>query len=294
MPFFNTEDGIKLYYEIFGKGEPIILIHGLTANHGHFKYQVEELKKDFQVIVYDLRGHGKSEVSDHNLNLKRMALDLRNFLEHLELSSASMAGWSLGTHVIFEYIKQFGQETIKRFCIIDMTPKLLKSGDWNLGLRGSSGKYGDYDYQDNTRTMAAYANSDWELIAKGIVEALGDISLKGTSIFENTSLFKGKEDIEWLYKQALQNRHSVIISLWASMSVQDYRSLLETIDIPVLITYGEGSRCYSADNSHYMHKKLKNSVVVPFPGCGHGLHMQDYEMFNKVFKEFMQQDDCSD
>jgi len=290
MPFFNADDGTKLYYEVHGRGEPVILIHGLTANHCHFKYQTDELKKDFQVIVYDLRGHGKSGVSDYNMNMSKMACDLRNLKDHIGLSCVSMAGWSLGTHVIFEYIKEFGCDRIKKFCIIDMTPKLLKTDSWTYGLRGSSGRYGDYDYKDNTGTLAAFANNDWKQISKGVVETLYDKSLKKNGVFDYNACFKGKDDIEWLYEQALCNRPSVIISMWASMAVQDYRNLLKTIHIPVLITYGEKSKCYAAENSEYMHEMLENSFLVPFPGCGHGLHMQDYVKFNKVFKKFMQDD----
>ena len=294
MPFFESEDRVKLYYELYGEGEPIIFIHGLTANNRHFKYQIRGLKNKFRIIVYDLRGHGASEVSDHNLNITRLAYDLREFMDHLDLSSVSLVGWSMGTHVIFEYIKQFGYDNIKKFCIIDMSPKLMKSDSfqnsecWKYGLRGLSGKFGDFGYKDNTQTLAAMATSNWKEFSKRLVERLYDKSLTKNGIFNYAAAFKGKSDIDWLYDQAIQNKSYVIITMWASMSVQDYRNLLKTIHIPVLITYGEGSNYYARENSNYMHSELKNSFIVPFSGCGHALHIQDYVKFNKVLTKFMQ------
>lgn len=80
MPFFETEDRVKLYYEVHVEGEPIIFIHELTANHRHFKHQINGLKNQFRIIVYDLRGHGASEMSDYNLNITRLAYDLRELI----------------------------------------------------------------------------------------------------------------------------------------------------------------------------------------------------------------------
>ena len=62
MPFFKTTDGHNLHYRITGKGKPIIFVHGWTMNSLVWKYQSDELAKDFQVIAVDLRGHGKSEI----------------------------------------------------------------------------------------------------------------------------------------------------------------------------------------------------------------------------------------
>jgi len=104
MPYLEIKDRVKLYYEVHGKGKPIVFIHGLTANHSHFKYQTRYLKDRFQVIVYDQRGHGASIATDHQLNINILAHDLKALIDYLEIPSVSLVGWSLGTHVIFEFI----------------------------------------------------------------------------------------------------------------------------------------------------------------------------------------------
>lgn len=60
MAYFKVKDGIDIYYEIHGEGEPIVFIHGLGASSSMYKPQVEYFKDFFKVILIDLRGNGKS------------------------------------------------------------------------------------------------------------------------------------------------------------------------------------------------------------------------------------------
>lgn len=294
MPFFETRDRVRIYYEVHGSGPPVLFIHGLTANHRHFKYQVNALKHTCQVVVYDLRGHGASAVPDHGLNLAALAHDLKELIDCLGVSPASLVGWSLGAHVIFEFIERFGSGDIRKLAIIDMAPRLMKTdgtgkeAPWAYGLRGFSGRFGDFGYEDNTRMMAAIAESDWREFCRNLVERLYDRALPKDGRFDYQADFKGKGDMEWLFDQALHNRSHVIASLWASMSVRDYRHLLDAIHVPVLITYGEGSNYYPEENSRYMHGRLPDSTLAGFPGCGHALHIQDPERFNRVLIDFLE------
>jgi len=161
------------------------------------------------------------------------------------------------------------------------------SDDWRYGLRGLNGVYGDFGHKDNTLTMAALANEDWKKFSRRLVERLYDRSLTQNDRFDYKAEFKGKKDLEWMYEQAVKNTAYVIITLWASMIVKDYRNLLKEIDRPALITYGEGSNYYPKENSEYMKSNLKNAVVVSFPGCGHALHIQDYLKFNTTLTNFL-------
>ena len=287
MPYFVTSDHVKLYYEDRGKGKPVILIHGLTANRIYYQKQIPELAKHFRVIVYDLRGHGDSERPEHGLTLKRFARDLHELMDYLGLSDVSLVGWSLGTHVIFEYIKQFTCQKLHKMCIIDMTPRLMKGDGWEKGLRGTSRKFGDFTHTDNLLTLAAMAE-DWDFQSRRIVERLFDKTLLNEKYeFDFQADFKGKTEMGWMYVETRRNTPHVIINLWISLSMQDYRSLLPEISIPCLITYGEGSNYYPPENSSYMQEKIPDSKLVSFPGCGHALQLQDPEKFNRELIRFL-------
>lgn len=58
MPMVDV-DGSSLYYIVKGEGTPIIFIHSPTLNHENFEYQIEDLSRNFKVIVFDAREHGK-------------------------------------------------------------------------------------------------------------------------------------------------------------------------------------------------------------------------------------------
>lgn len=65
MPYFELPDKVKIYYERYGKGRPIVFIHPPLMGHVVFKYQIELIKK-YEVIFYDCRGHGKSTYCESN------------------------------------------------------------------------------------------------------------------------------------------------------------------------------------------------------------------------------------
>jgi len=289
MPYYITSDHVKLYYEDRGKGKPVILLHGLTASRVHFQKQIPELAKKFRVIAYDLRGHGDSERPEHGLTLKRFGKDLYELIDYLELSDVSLVGWSMGVHVIFEYIKQFTSKNLRKICIIDMTPRLMKTDGWEYGLRGGlSRKFGDFTHTDNLLALSAMCE-DWNLYSRQLVERLFDKKLLNDKLeFNFQENFKGKEEMEWMYIEAQRNTPHVIINMWISLAMQDYRSILPQISVPCLITYGEGSNYYAPANSEYMKEKIPGSKLVAFPGCGHALHLQDPEMFNRELLSFLE------
>ncbi len=288
MPFFHADDGTRLYYESTGKGMPVILIHGLTASHKHFKKQIPELARHFHVIACDLRAHGQSEALDQGLTMKRLAADLKNLISHLELCEMALVGWSMGAHVIFEYIKNYSCMGIDRIAIIDMAPKLMKSNDWRCGLPGLiSRRTGDFGHEDNLLLLAAMLEN-WENYSRIVVERIMNKSLLNNQMkFDSTVDFKGKEDLPWLYQEAKKNRATVIAAYWISLCTQDYRPMLGNITVPTLLAYGMESNYYPPENYEYLKSHIQGSIVVPFAGCGHALHLQDPEYFNRVIIEFL-------
>lgn len=285
---YSTSDHVKIYYEDHGSGEPIILVHGLTANHRHFQKQVPVLRKKYRVITYDLRGHGDSERVPTGLTMKRLSEDLKELIDYLELSNTSMIGWSLGAHVIFEYIRHYGCSNLNKTCILDMTPRLLKSDNWNLGLRGvTHPEFGTFDHADNLLTLSALCGN-WEIFSRRLVERLMNKNLMDQNQqFNYAADFKGKNDMEWLYSEALINTQSIIVCFWIALACNDYRSLLPSIETPTLITYGAESNYYAASTAEYMRDTIPNATLSAFSGCGHALHIQDPEKFNSDLSDFL-------
>jgi pimeloyl-ACP methyl ester carboxylesterase len=91
-----THDGVRLYYEVYGKGEPVLLIHGNGSSIGELKAQIDYFSKHYQVIAMDSRDHGKSADSPGKLTYEKMTGDLAALLDHLHSPPVFALGWSDG------------------------------------------------------------------------------------------------------------------------------------------------------------------------------------------------------
>jgi pimeloyl-ACP methyl ester carboxylesterase len=89
-------NGIKLYYEIYGSGEPLILLHGSNESIVSFENQIPEFSKRYKVIALDSRGQGNSTANKTKLSYELFADDVNRFLEYLNIKQANVLGWSDG------------------------------------------------------------------------------------------------------------------------------------------------------------------------------------------------------
>jgi 3-oxoadipate enol-lactonase len=95
MPIFKRDD-FSTYYEEVGSGEPLVLLCGISADLQVWRFMLSELAKRFRVISVDNRGAGRSSAPDAPYTLQQMADDVLALLEHLQIPSANILGWSMG------------------------------------------------------------------------------------------------------------------------------------------------------------------------------------------------------
>lgn len=108
----------ELYYEIYGEGEPLVLLHGNGGSIKEFYKQIPELSKEFKVIAVDTRAQGKSkDFTKGNLNYKIFADDLKNLIDHLNISKTNILGWSDGGNTGLEFALQYPQNLNKLIII---------------------------------------------------------------------------------------------------------------------------------------------------------------------------------
>jgi pimeloyl-ACP methyl ester carboxylesterase len=91
-----THDGVKLYYEVYGTGEPLLLVHGNGSSIGELKAQIDHFRKHYKVIAMDSRDHGKSGDSPDKITYEKMTDDLAALLDHLKTGPVNVLGWSDG------------------------------------------------------------------------------------------------------------------------------------------------------------------------------------------------------
>ncbi len=96
---FLKINGVNLYYEIYGKGEPILLIHGNSTGIKGWSAQIAHFSKKYQVVAVDCRGRGKSELGTDSLTYLQQANDLSVLLKELKLKDVTVIGKSDGAIV---------------------------------------------------------------------------------------------------------------------------------------------------------------------------------------------------
>ena len=89
-------NGVKIWYAVFGHGQPVLLLHGGLANSNYWGNLILALSNDYQVVVMDSRGHGRSSRSSEPLGYDLMASDVLALMDFLKLDKAAIIGWSDG------------------------------------------------------------------------------------------------------------------------------------------------------------------------------------------------------
>jgi len=127
---YAPANGTKVYYEVYGDGKPIVLLHGafytIEMNWGEL---IPELAKTRKVIALELQGHGHTPFSDRKLSRATLASDVEKLMDYLKIDSADIAGYSFGGQVAY----QFAIQSPKRLRKLVIISSVYKSDGWVTG-----------------------------------------------------------------------------------------------------------------------------------------------------------------
>ena len=124
MPYANN-NGVKIYYEVEGKGPPLVLAHPLTSSLGAWRRDgyVDALRNDYQLILFDARGHGRSD-KPHEASAcypSVLATDVLSMLNEVGVTKTHYFGYSLGSRVGF-WLATHQPQRFYSFTLAGMTP----------------------------------------------------------------------------------------------------------------------------------------------------------------------------
>ncbi len=145
-------NGIKVYYEVYGEGRPLVLLHGafytIEMNWGEL---IPELSKTRKVIAIEMQGHGHTPFSERRLDIATLASDVEGVMNYLKVDSADVAGYSMGGSVAYQFAVNYPKR-LRKLVIISST---YKSSGW---LPVVNGAFKDFkpDFFDNTPMKTAY------------------------------------------------------------------------------------------------------------------------------------------
>ena len=139
---FAEVNGIKLYYETYGQGAPLLMIHGNGASIAAMGYQIQDFAPHYRVISADSRGHGKSGLGAGRLTYEQMAEDLNALLDQLHLKSVCVLGWSDGG-ILGLLLAIHHPDKVARLAIMGANLNPEGAYDWALQMVARQNKEAD-------------------------------------------------------------------------------------------------------------------------------------------------------
>ena len=151
-------NGLKTYYEVYGKGEPLLLLHGWGQSSKYWLPYILDYYEDFEVYLVDLQGHGRSEIFDPNWSINSVANNLNDLIEYLKLDRIKSIGLSYGGDVLFQ-LAVINPMVIESMIIIGAL------GTWDAKENPDYIEYFSYSNLENLAGMKAFQTSDNQLRA---------------------------------------------------------------------------------------------------------------------------------
>jgi len=288
---FVNANGVMIYYEEFGSGKPLMIVHGGPgASHDYFLPYLLPLAKNHRLIFIDERGSGKSErLEDASLyTVDNMVEDVEAVRKALELGKMDLLGHSYGGVLVQAYALKY-QEHLSHLILCstfsstsmmnevfvkikeNMTPELRE----RINKMESEGLYGHgLPYEQNRYTeeykIAAWGEGYFPYLYQKNPDPDYDPAAGGFS---------------WaLYREMWGSDGEFIIN--GNLVSAEYTDMLNTITVPTLINCGDNDEC-APSLSELMHEKIPGSELVIYPQSGHMTFVDQPDMFIKSIEDFL-------
>lgn len=277
--YFNSFDGTRIYYEVRGRGRPLVLNYGIGCVINHWQHQIKYFSQTHQVIAWDYRGHQKSETprSPAFFSIAAIAKDLELLMQHLGFARADMWGHSFGAQVLLELyqnredlfhslilVNGFAADPLQRILGADFAPHVVQ------GLRLVAEQF--------PRGARWY----W----RRILNNPAFIPLSALSGGFNLHLSSIK-DIE-IYARGIGSMDlNVFFTLFEDMLRYDGRPILRKVRTPTLIIAGEKDGITPSPMQQELHQEIEGSEFQLIPYGSHCTQLDFPDFVNLRAEKFL-------
>ena len=271
MPFLNAADGARLFYNDWGHGRPVVLIHGWPLNADMWEFQSRFLAANgFRVIAYDRRGFGRSEQTWTGYDYDQLADDLRSVIETLNLSGAALVGFSMGGGEVARYLGRHGADRIAKAALISaVTPFLLKTGDNPDGV--------DRSVFDG---MIQGLEHDRPHFLTGFGKIFFGVGLVSSPV--------SSELLTWAQTLAMQGSPKATIDCVNAFAATDFRRDMAAFTMPTLIVHGDSDKTVPLDvSARKAAGMIRGAELKVYGGAPHALVFTEKDRFNQDLLHFL-------
>ncbi len=276
MKFIKTKDAgsgeeINLAYSDYGKGKPVVLIHGWPLSREMWEHQIDALvNAGLRVVKYDRRGFGKSSKPWDGYDYDSLTEDLNAIMEELDLQDATLVGFSMGGGEAVRYLSRYGNKRVSKLVLISsVTPFLGKTADNPDGV-----------------DEAVFA----EMMTAMKEDRIGFLEDFGKKFF-SVNLINHPVSTPLLeYYRMLGSFASARSTQQAALSFAktDFRDDVSNVSIPTLIIHGDADKTVPIEaSSERTAAMIKGSVYKVYEDAPHGLFYTHKDQLNQDLIEFI-------
>ncbi|MDR7487139.1 MAG: alpha/beta fold hydrolase [Armatimonadota bacterium] len=258
---YLTANGVRVHYQTWGRGRPVVLLHGFPLSGAMWRPQGEGLSERWQVVAPDFRGFGASDPPTGAMTLEDYADDVLRVTDALGLSRFVLGGLSMGGYVVFRVLaKAAGRVDAVILADTRADP------DTEEGRR---------------RRFDGIARIERE----GPEGFLADFT---AALVGPTTRAHRTDVLEAVHSMACAaHPRGLTVALAAIAARPDSRPLLSGLAVPVLVVVGEEDTVTPPDAARAMAAAIPGARLVVVPGAGHLANLERPEAFTAAVREFL-------
>lgn len=262
MPYV-TVDGLRMYYRLLGQGPPLVMIMGLSGDLAWWNPLVRELEEDYQILLFDNRGAGRTDKPEEKYTIPLFAHDTVRLMDALGMSKAHVFGVSLGGMIAQE---------LALGCP-DRVDRLV------LGCTHAGGEGFITPDLEALQPLTLKRGESPEGVARQNIEIL----------FGPTYRKEHPEVVEAMIEGYLANppyRKPFVQQFFAALGHNCY-DRLPAIRAPTLVLTGDADVLVPPENAEVLRSRIPASRLVCLPGAGHAFFVENPEETARVLKEHL-------
>lgn len=272
MPHLTTADGTRLFYNDWGAGRPVVLIHGWPLDADMWEYQSPDLvAAGYRVIAYDRRGFGRSDQPATGYDYDTLADDLKAVMEELDLNEATLVGFSMGGGEVARYLSRHGAARIASAVLISaVTPCLLHGPDNPDGVPASVfAEMTEGLRTDRPNFLAAFGK---QFYGAGLLN------------FQVSN-----ELLAWTAGVAMLASPIATMACVKAFAETDFRGDMAAFTVPTLIIHGDADATVPIDKSAALAARMiPDALFRVYEDAPHGLFFTEKHRLNPDLLVFLE------
>ena len=273
MPYIQSKSDTNqlFYYEDFGSGQPIILIHGWPLSGKSWELQIPPLvEAGYRVIAYDRKGFGKSSVSASGYDYEGLTADLHEIITELDLKKVILFGFSMGGGEVVRYLTNYGAENVDKVALISsIIPIVKQTADNPKGVP-----------EEDLMGILEQVKTNRVTFLAGFHKNFYNVGLLKDSVSE--------QQLHYDWSIASHASPLATIKTAESWAGTDFRPELKNLTVKTLIVHGDADQIVPIDTAGKQAAEgIANNVFKIIKDAPHGLNVTHADELNKILVDFL-------